>query len=234
MYKESTHAEQESNVRARGIMYHSRMRFLRSRENIRQGESNQLSLAPYRKKPSHAEFLSPKIPCAGESLLPPSELMTRAKSFRMAYVNNNPKKEHARRIRRMSCLTKKEDPVICKRRMEILSRIRAAEASMERINQEKEAKSRAEMRRSVSSNRKSNPMDPDIMSKEKTLLCKNGKTVPQQYKKTEKGHEGKKEMKPFEVSDIRDKEDSFPDEFSFISDWSRPKKKYKQKKFGKT
>eukprot|EP00586_Coscinodiscus_wailesii_P020136 CAMPEP_0172495766 /NCGR_PEP_ID=MMETSP1066-20121228/76316_1 /TAXON_ID=671091 /ORGANISM="Coscinodiscus wailesii, Strain CCMP2513" /LENGTH=149 /DNA_ID=CAMNT_0013267663 /DNA_START=346 /DNA_END=791 /DNA_ORIENTATION=- len=131
--------EREASVRARGIMYQCRMKFLRSRESAKQQHQNHHPLHYPTSSSSSLSVLSSgagatALPCPVEKLIPPTELMTRAQSFRFAYVKHFPHNADGQ-IRRMMSLTKKEDPMVTKKRGEILERVRTAEMKMRERHQ---------------------------------------------------------------------------------------------------
>lgn len=133
-----------------GIMYQSRMRYLKSRDGTYSGQSSssktRLSERGERSQLPFSSLLgAARTPCVAEKLLPPTELMTRERSLRRAYWKYHPPTVQ---VKRMNFLERKEDPVLVRKRDVIFARIKAAELASERLKREKESWKRVEQQRS--------------------------------------------------------------------------------------
>jgi len=142
--------DREASSHSRGIMYHSRMRFLKSREggSRLEGIVKRKSFNSDKENPSSKSrsVVPSNTPCSPESLLPPTELMTRPQAFRYACWKHQNETiiPASRAIRKMSCLMKKHDPEVQKKRLEIFDRIQAAESLSQRKKRERDAHVRAD------------------------------------------------------------------------------------------
>jgi len=132
---------------SRGILYHCRMRYLKSRDG------NDRTI----KAPLISSGRSP-LPCPASRLLPPVELMTREHSLRHSYW----KTHQPPSLPKAEFLKRKEDPEAKKKRELIYARIRAAEVSSERYNREMEAKRRLEYEGKTPSETESYSTDGDL------------------------------------------------------------------------
>ena len=122
------HADRDMHCDA--MMYHSRMKFLKSRAGTRN-----------RGGAVERGWLV-REPCKLETVLPPIELMTRPQSFRYACWKNNQANIKSR-VRQLPNFLKKSDPAIENKHKEIFARIRAAEGALDRSKREKEAQKQA-------------------------------------------------------------------------------------------
>ena len=244
-YFQATDAEkQESGGTVRGIMYHSRMRYLTSREGNRQSTLRErgngiVSDKSSSMQPKTSLLGASHIPCSQERLIPPTQLMTRERSFRHTYW-----KYHKPKItfRNTDFLKKKEDPMVKNKRDEIFARIKAAEIASERSIKEKESWKRAEIKKKGSItilNGDSNPLNS--LSGENSDMCDNSAAETNRGLKTDEivdsidsvpvsssfQLEGKNisrlytgKQKHTEDHSIS-AEDTYPEGFSFISDWRK-------------
>ena len=213
------------SANARGIMYHSRMRYLKARDGPGRkttlgnraseiiGENSSLGICT-----------SQHFPCSSENLVPPSELMTRQRSFKQLYWKYHPPNTQ---IRKMEFLRKKEDPIAKKKREAIFERIRAAEMAAERSKREKEAWKRAEQRLSGVTDSVSLLSSSIVeQTSERDDTADGGKN----YEGLNGGFvfERKKNNITHEVSTNSGNDDaslndldSYPDDFAFLSDWRK-------------
>ena len=115
---------------SRGILYHCRMRYLKSRDG-----NDRMIRAPLNTSNRS------QAPCPAARLLPPPQLMTREYSLRHSYW----KTHQLPTLPKADFLKRKEDPEVKKKRDLIYARIRAAEVSSERYNHDMEARKRIEV-----------------------------------------------------------------------------------------
>ena len=139
----------EHKFNSRGIMYHSRMRYLKSREGNKKNKKlsfqyegrtsfeswNQENNLVYTQKAMLSatqqtsinidsyKFIDKNKVCSPSKLLPPNELMSRSQAFRIACLKNL-ESSPMKKIRKIDSLSRKEDPRIINHRNDILSRIR--------------------------------------------------------------------------------------------------------------
>lgn len=131
-----------SNSQSRGIMYQSRMRYLKSRDGNSSNSSSRTKIAE--RLPFSSLLGASRTPCVAEKLLPPMELMTRQRSLKRVYLEHH---SPMTQVKRMNFLEKKENPVLKRKRDAIFARIRAAELASERLKREKDSWKRAEHQR---------------------------------------------------------------------------------------
>ena len=138
--------EKKVKGQCRGIMYQSRMRYLKSCDSgrkLKQKRNGALKNIGESSSGSNASSPSGASHSYSEMLLPPIELMTRERSFRRLLWKHHPP---TMTVRKMDFLVKHEDPAILKKRERIRSRIRAAELASDRHRREKESWQRPENR----------------------------------------------------------------------------------------
>ena len=122
---------------ANSILYHSRMQYLKSRDNnsTNRKQKRKSSLDLFHSTQDNADTtqfscLDEKVhgPCTPEILVPPSELMTRSRSFRQAYWKHHAKPT-IREVEKLDIksIDERKERLNHKRR-EILERIRTKEA----------------------------------------------------------------------------------------------------------
>ena len=230
----------------RGIMYHSRMRYLASREGnrqitLRERGSGIVGDKSTSMQPKISLLGASHIPCSQERLVPPTELMTRERSFRHTYW-----KYHKPKIsfRNTDFLKKKENPIVKKKRDEIFARIKAAEIASERSIKEKESWKRSEIIKKNNTitilNSDSNPLNS--LSGENSDQSESGIAEINRGLKTDDiaesidsgtdsssfQHEGKNNTRLFtgKQNNVKEDytlsgEDTYPEGFSFISDWRK-------------
>jgi len=155
------HCSGERGLNSNGILYHSRMRYLKSRDGqlirssivrkkqeykkISHEKKNNYThhvsfpspAVAHKTQPQHLSILSKNKACLPEKLLPPTELMSRSQAFRRACLTNLDTSP-IKKIKKMKSLHRKVKPSILAKREEIYSKIRAAEISAERIRKEEE------------------------------------------------------------------------------------------------
>lgn len=156
-----------SSDASRGIMYHCRMQYLKSREggsrkSRRKGSLDILGVGCDNDKPQFP-CLDERIhaPCSSEILVPPNELQTRTKAFRQAYwrYHCQPTLKGIKKLE-FSQLDERTERLNTKRR-EILTKIQATE----KARRETELRRRAErvMNHSVESE-ESDESDSEIIA----------------------------------------------------------------------
>lgn len=134
-----------NNNHSKNIMYQSRMRILKSREGS--GRRSKLGEKIISENSFSSSFVDrgTRKPCSAEKLLPPMQLMTKQQTFRHLYLKYHPPKVQVR----VDFLTKKEDPILVKKREQIFAKIRASEKASERLKREKERGRAAEPKLSL-------------------------------------------------------------------------------------
>ena len=214
-----------SSTYGESIIFHSRRLYLRSRGGERKGTK----LPP---------ILASKRPCKEEKLLPPVELMTRTQAMKYAYYRKN---KPTNFIKPMAGLVRQEDERSVKRRGEILNRIRSAEALA--AKREKENRKRIEEGKSSDEEKPNNGSikkqnggvdfrgNAKVHKKErrKSSLINLVGLVQQRRRLSVEFSifgNGKKSQKKFANWNIKDKEESYPEKFAFLADWSRNDKSH--------
>lgn len=140
---------------SRGILYHCRMRYLKSRDG-----NDRINKAPL------ISSSRSQIPCPAARLLPPVELMTREYSLRHSYW----KTHKLPTLPKADFLKRKEDPEVKKKRDLIYARIRATDIPSERYNRDMEARRRLEAEGKGSSEAEISSTDDDLGSRETSHL----------------------------------------------------------------
>ena len=137
--------EKKLKGQCRGIMYQSRMRYLKSCESGKKSKEKKKEhtndVWENSTGAKHSSHVKSNI--LSEKLLPPIELMTRERSFRRLLWKHHPPTVG---VRKMDFLVKNEDPAVIKKRERIRSRIKAAELASERQKREKDVWQRPEHR----------------------------------------------------------------------------------------
>jgi len=204
------------------ITYHSRMRYLKSRD----GASLKMTTLGDRASEIMKKKSGSKAPCSSETLIPPQELMTRQRSFRHLYWKYHPPTTN---IRKMSFLQRKEDPISIKRREEIFEKIHAAELAVERQKKGNDAWKRSEKRRgsvievelkkSITDN--SHDRDDKMNDSRESLGKQRTGGNNNSNEVSDFIFDKKKNSKLFSV--ISDTDGAYPQNFSFLSDWKEEK-----------
>jgi len=138
---------------SRGMLYHCRMRYLKSRDG-----NDRMNKAPL--------MSSHRSQCPPARLLPPPQLQTREYSLRHSYWMTN----QLPTLPKAEFLKRKEDPEVKKKRDLIYARIRAAEMSSERYTRDMEARRRLEAEEKKSSEAEFSSIDDDLGIREASSL----------------------------------------------------------------
>lgn len=227
--------EKKLKGQCRGIMYQSRMRYLKSCDSGR--KSKQKRTIGESSTCSKGSSFSASHNFS-EKLLPPIELMTRERSFRRLLWKHHPP---TMTVRKMDFLVKNEDPAVIKKRERIRSRIRAVELASDRQKREKEAWQRPEHRicggdsvsltnRSISDNSSSD--DPqeiqqvhdklkDTVSNSEDSFSIDVAGFVFESKKNSTKSNFSKSSQCTSAEIVRDDEDYIGDTFSFLVEWSK-------------